>query len=187
MKFVKIYLSMVFVFSFISGVFSMERENTDPELAEVLKTMVSNLNYIPNPRFPNLPTETDIQYLEDRLFKPGCKLPHSLKQYHLTCGNRIFEGGVRFPTVHQKENAGCNLLDFIREGHDKGVPFIQEGQAKEALLGNWLAFGEDESAYVCMEVQTQKVCYFSFVPNLKKDKKEYENLSSWIKERLLSQ
>lgn len=187
MKFVKIYLALAFVFSLTSSVFSVEEENMDSDLAGVLETMVRNLHYIPNPKFPNLPTETDLQHLEDRL-KPGCKLPPPLKQYHLTCGNKIFKGGVRFPTVHQREDGKCNLLDFIEKGRNKGIPFIQEGQINESPLGNWLAFGEEDgSTYVCMEVETQKVCYFSFVPNFKKDKKEYESLSSWIKERLLSQ
>lgn len=166
---------MIFILTIVTCVHSAENnEGNDPELKGVLETLKSKRPYLINKRFPNLPTERDIEHLEAVLFNGSGKLPISLKEYHLTLGNLVFS--VRFPPIHFIENEEENrshFLYFIREGHSKGISLY------------WIPFCEDGEYYVCMELGTQKVCYFSFIPRFEKEKTEYENLSSWIKERLL--
>ncbi len=185
MKCLKICLLMSFVLALIPGVLSMQ-ENKDPELPGVLETMMNEFEHSQNRKFPNLPTDADIENLEKALFSSDdYKLPLPLKEYHLTCGNVLFSTGIEFPTVHERENDGkCNLLVFIREGHDKGVSFTKKGQATGTPQENWLPFALDGSDYICMELGTEKVCNFYGVSRLRKDDAEFPNLSAWLKDRL---
>ena len=163
-------------------------EIKDPELENVLQTLMQQVSSKEIRKFPALPTERDLERLESSLFNYDWKLPEPLRKFHLTCGNRFF-GVVTFPTVHQMEDDGsyrCYLLEFIRKAQNKGVPFTKNNQATGILQEDWIAFCEDGSDYACIELRTGKVCYFSFVPRLKKDKKEYDTLSAWIKERFLT-
>ena len=185
MKYIKIFLFMIFTLPLIPCVSSAETEITDPELTKILETMVNRFEHSPNRKFPCLPIEADIKSLEMSLFSYGHKLPMSLKEYHLTCGNLLFSEGFGFPTVQQRESDGkCNLFDFVRKGHDEGIPFTKEGQATGTLQENWLPFAEDGSDYICMELGTGKVCNFYFDYRLQKDSIEYPNLSAWLKDRL---
>lgn len=184
MKYVKKYLFISFALILIPCVLSME-ETKDPELAKILETMMNQFDHSPNKRFPNLPIEADFESLEMSLFNYGYELPLPLKEYHLTCGNVLFSTGFRFPTVHKRESDGkCNLFDFIRKGHDNGVPFTKEGQPTGTLQENWLPFAEDGSDYICMELRTKKVCNFYTDSRLRKDDTEYPSLSAWLKDRL---
>ena len=184
MKYIKICLLMIFTITLIPCVPSAETKIKDPELTKVLETMVSTFEHSPNRKFPQLPIEADFKSLETRLFNYDYKLPMPLKEYHLVCGNKLFSEGISFPTVHQREDGSCNLYNFIRKGHDKGIPFTKEGQATGTPQENWLPFAEDGSDYICMELGTGKVCNFYFDYRLRKDDTEFPNLSSWLKDRL---
>ncbi len=159
----------------------MHTASDDPDLETILRQLKEYTPFFPNESFPDLPTEEDFRQLESTLLRPGWQLPSSLKTYHLTLGN-LEPFGISFPTIHRRveENGKIisDLLYFIREGHERGVPYNTEE--------TWIPFCEDGAEYVCMNLYTERVCYFSFIPRLKKDKSEYDNLSSWLKERLLS-
>jgi hypothetical protein len=173
MKKFKFFLLMAFFITLISCTHSCAQD--DQELEETLKQLKPYACFT-NPRFAELPTEEDINRLESALLQPGFKLPSSLKKYHLTLGNLIFSG-VKIPTVHSVEVSGkyrSNLLDLIREGHEKGIPY--------KMPEVWIPFAHDSEEYICMNLRTESVCYFSIIPRLKKDKEEYPNLSVWLKE-----
>lgn len=133
------------------------------------------------PVHPTLPTREDIERFEAALFQMGWKLPAPLKDFYLGLGNLDFY--LSFPTIHPtkgQENYSCQLLDFIREGHERGIPAVSE-----TAKGCWFPFCQDGSDIISMELQTGVVCRFSFDLKCRKEKPEYPNLSSFLRATLL--
>lgn len=179
MKKFNFFLLAAFLAALISCAHSCGQD--DPELDETLRQLKPHA-CLTDRRFPNLPTEEDINRLEAALLNPGYKLPSSLKKYHLMVGNLIFSG-VDFPTVHNIEDSGkyrSNLLGFIRDGwNERGIPYNTEE--------TWIPFGNEGGDYVCMNLYTGSVCYFCGIVKLKKSKEEYPTLSEWLRKEFLSE
>jgi hypothetical protein len=176
MKLINYFISLFIFLSLSTSAQSAERRD-DSDLRRIFERIKKEVNTLENRRHPELPTNQDIDQLQKALFPNGGDLAPCLRDFHSTLGNVVFS--VDFPTIHNNDASGqtyqSELLDFIHEGHDQKV----------VIPLTWLPFCRDGDAYVCLELGTSKIRYFSRSRHFKDE--THDNFSAWLKQRLLNQ
>lgn len=159
--------------------FSNQAITAEDELENVFHQMKTEDVSLPNKLYSKAPTQDDIQDMEKAIQQT---LPECLKRFFINCGNLSF--AIIFPTIQNdaksSESYESAFLDFFKEGYGY---LIQHGYQKPDEPLKYLPFCQDNDAYVCLELTTQTVHYFTSCRQFQKVKPQ--PYSSWLKSRLL--